>query len=398
MWSITSAAKEKFRKCHLLPIHESDEDWERSLQEAEEEGEDLIGRLKVELEEVKQELVQVLPSHFIPYVENGTLNQPTLPKNVREDYLRWISKCTKEFEQVLDVALEHTKQAVTFLPPAVQDVFMESLHDATIERIVRDDDTLHLYVNTDGGFSTKSLIHFMFEGVTSEETDTPIKIGQWFIYDELQKTADGFTFRVLFECPEAEWTINAKHIDAEYFYRPKPYTKLRDEEMLEETSLAEYAAMLNRENRYWFITPDVECVITSLSEKIAIENGSIELGQTEFVVTLGNDRYSYPLDQYNPIQFIYTDVYEDPYAHFNEPVPVDELEAAALGDDLELQARAWNTMYAYPSELKDIINTVLGKIEMTDENEMMLSVLVSHFYTEGILTEPMINKFRTVMD
>ncbi|WP_066307596.1 DUF4085 family protein [Bacillus sp. FJAT-29814] len=398
MWSITSAAKEKFRKCHLLPIHESDEDWERALQEAEEEGEDLIGRLKVELEEVKQELVQVVPSWFIPYVENGTLNQPTLPKDVREDYLQWMNESSKEFEQVLDAAFEHTQQALPFLSPAVQDVFMESLHDATIERMVRDEDTLHLYVNTDGGFSTKSLIHFSFEGVTSEETDTPIEIGQWLIYDELQKTDDGFAFRVLFECPDAEWTITAKHIDAEYFYRPKLYTRLRDEEKLEGTSLAEYAAMLNPEYRYWFITPDVECVITSLTENIAIENGSIELGQTEFVVTFGNNRYSYPLSQFNPIQFVYTDVYEDPYAHFNEPVPEDELEAAALGDNLELQARAWNTMYANSRELKDIINRVLGKIEITDENEMMISVMVSHFYTEGILTEAMVNKFRTVID
>ncbi|WP_227521546.1 DUF4085 domain-containing protein [Bacillus alkalisoli] len=32
---------------------------------------------------------------------------------------------------------------------------------------------LHLYVNTDGGFSAKALIHLIFKGITSEETDVP---------------------------------------------------------------------------------------------------------------------------------------------------------------------------------------------------------------------------------
>ena len=116
------------------------------------------------------------------------------------------------------------------------------------------------------------------------------------------------------------------------------------------------------------------------------------------VVTVGNDRFTYDLNEYNPIQFIYTDIYEDPYAHFNEPVPIEELEAAALNDDLELQVRAWNTLYANPKELAVIINHVLWKMEITEENEMMLSVYTSHFYKEEILTEAVIEKFRALID
>ena len=272
------------------------------------------------------------------------------------------------------------------------------MHDSTIERIEREGDTLHLYVNTDGGFSSKSLIHFVFKGVKSEVTDVPIQVGQWFIYDELQKTDDGFAFRVLFECPESQWTIAMKELDAQYFYRPKEFTILRDEDKLEDTSITEYIATLNSEYRYWFITPHVECAILSLSENIVIENGSIEFESNEMVVTVGNERFTYDLNEYNPIQFIYTDMYEDPYAHFNEPVPIEELEAAALNDDLELQVRAWNTLYANPKELADIINHVLWKMEITEENEMILSVYASHFYKEEILTEAVIEKFRTLID
>ena len=101
MWNLSKEVKEKFLKYNLLPIHESDQDWEFVQREAKEEGEDLHARLKAELEEVKKELLLVLPDCFIPYVENGTLNQPTLPRKVREDYLQWIRKADKEFEQIL---------------------------------------------------------------------------------------------------------------------------------------------------------------------------------------------------------------------------------------------------------------------------------------------------------
>ena len=240
MWNLSKEANEKFLTCNLLPIQESDHDWEIALREANEEGEDLIARLNEELQEVKEELLHVLPSRFIPYLKNSTLNQPTLPKSVREDYLKWMQEADKEFEQILDAAYENTIQAVTHLPSSVQDVFAESLHDSIIERIERDGDTLHLYVNTDGGFSSKALIHLIFKGVISEETDEPIQTGQWFIYNELQKTDDGFAFRVLFDCPESQWTITMKELDAQYYYRPKEYTRLRDEDKVKDTSITEY--------------------------------------------------------------------------------------------------------------------------------------------------------------
>ncbi|KHF41651.1 hypothetical protein [Halalkalibacter okhensis] len=41
--------------------------------------------------------------------------------------------------------------------------------------------------------------------------------------------------------------------------------------------------------------------------------------------------------------------------------------------------------YANPKELAAIINRVLSKIKITEENEMMVHVYVNHFYKEGIL-------------
>lgn len=400
MWNITKQAKENFLKRNLLPIHETDHEWEIVLREAKEEGEDLFTRLKEELEEVKTELLQILPSRFIPYVKDGTLNQPILPKAVRDDYLQWIQEGYKEFERILDAASDQTRQAIAYLPTAVQEIFAESLHDSVIERIEREKDRLHLYVNTDGGFSTKALIHFIFKAVTSEETDEPLQVGQWLIYDELQKTDDGFAFRVLFDCPEAEWTITMNDLDAEYFHRPKEFYKLLEDEKLEETSWTEYVGMLNSDQRYWFITPHMKATINALSENIELDNGMIDLGPDEMVVAVGDERFSYDLSEYNPIKFIYTDVYEeeDPHAQLIEPIPTEEIEAAIFSDDLEWQVRAWNTMYTNPTELADIINHILRKMELTEENEMLLSIYLSHFYDEGILQEAVIQKYRLLLE
>ena len=394
MWNISKEIKRNFAMCNLLPIHESDDEWEIALREAQEDGEDLISRLKEELEEVKEELLPILPSRLVPYLEDGTLNQPTLPKPVREDYIQWVNVATKKFEQILDAAYERKKQALPFLSPAVQDVFEDSLHDSVIQRIERCKDTLHLYVNTDGGFSSKAIIHFIFKGFTSEETDVPLEVGQWFIYDELQKTDGGFAYRVLFECPESQWTITMKDIEAVYFYRPKEFTRLRDEEKLEGMSIMEYIAMLNLDHDYWLITPHLEIPIQSFAgESIIIENGSIQFEQNEMVVTLENERFSYDISEHNPIEFLYTNVEEDPYAYLHETLSFDDMESALSSEDPALQALAWNTMYANPIELADIINRVLSKIEITDENEMMLSVLAEHFYKNGILIEEVKEKY-----
>ncbi|MFS0820235.1 DUF4085 family protein [Bacillus sp. 1P02SD] len=398
MWNLTKQAKEKFSSCNTLPIHESDEDWEFSLRQAEEDGEDLISRLKEELEEAKEVLLQILPDRFIPYVKNGTLNQPILPKSVRNDYLQWMRESDKEFEHILDSAHEQTANAVTFLSKEVQDVFEESLHDSTIDRIVREGDTLQLYINTDGGFSTKALIQFTFENVLAEEFKIPLEVGHWIIYYELQKTEDGFAFRVLFEGPDSEWTIFMRSLDACYYYRPSQYTTLHHEEKLEETPFEDYLAQLDPDYHYWLHTPHVTCAIQSLSEPITLENGKLEVTQNEVIVTIGNKSFTYDLEEVNPIQFIYTDIYKDPYAHLDEPLPMDEIEEAALCDNLELQVRAWNTMYANPLEFAEIINRVMTKMTITEENEMMASVYANHFYNEGILTKDVIEKYRSLIE
>ncbi|MDG5786154.1 DUF4085 family protein [Evansella sp. AB-P1] len=399
MWNISKNVKEKFTTCNLLPIHESDRDWEVALREANEEGEDLTARLKEELEEVKEKILHILPTRFIPYVENGTLNQPTLPKAVREDYLQWMKEADNEFEKILDNAYDQTMNAVSFLPSTVQDVFEENLHDSTIKRIQREGDVLHLYINTDGGFSSISLVHFTFQQIIAEESDNPIQVGQWLIYDELMKTEDGYAFRVLFDCPDTEWTITMKKLDANYYYRPTTFTRLLDIEMIDNTTLLEYFGQLNPNFRYFLITPDVTTLVKTFSDKsITIDKGSIKIEKNEMIVTVKDKQFIYNLAEYNPIDFIYTDVYEDPYGHLHDQIPIEKMEEAALSSDLELQVNALNTMYLNPQKSAHIINRVLKEVNITEENEQVIIHFVNHFYNKGILTEGVVEKYKTLLD
>lgn len=171
---------------------------------------------------------------------------------------------------------------------------------------------------------------------------------------------------------------------------------MREEEQLEEITLLEYIAMLDQDHSYWFITPHIECSITSLSEGMAIEGGTVEIEKEQVVVTVGGKQYTY--DNEAMKGYIYTDNDEEILHRYEEPLPFDEIEAAALGSDLERQVQAWNTMYANSEALQDVINHVLAKVKVTDENEMMIEVYVNHFYHEGILTEDVTALYQDLLE
>src|SRR5690606_13843011 len=137
MWNLTKEAWEKFLIGHSLVIPETDEEWSEIINEAKEEGENLLERLREELEEIKDDLLRFIPDRFIPYIEDGTINQPSLPKTIREDILKWQEQLNREFEQVLEAAAQNTQNAVRFLPEDVQEVFSESMHDAVLDRVER---------------------------------------------------------------------------------------------------------------------------------------------------------------------------------------------------------------------------------------------------------------------
>ncbi|MCA0970702.1 DUF4085 domain-containing protein [Halobacillus litoralis] len=212
MWNISQQAKDDFLIKVMLPIPESSEEWEELL----EEDDDALNSLRDELKEGKPLLKQTLPERFHPYLEEGSLVEPSLPDSVREDYLSFQRDAENEFNEVLQAAEEQTEKALPFLSEKARDVFSDSLHDAVIEEVNYETDALHMVLNMESGFSEKNTITLSFLGIQSQQAAQPLQVGQWLLYHELQKTEDGFAFRGLFDCPEVEWTVTIKGLEASY--------------------------------------------------------------------------------------------------------------------------------------------------------------------------------------
>ena len=148
----------------------------------------------------------------------------------------------------------------------------------------------------------------------------------------------------------------------------------------------------------WLITPHFLCRIKKLGIPVLLEDGKLEIKENKIVVKTGKKRFMYRFDEYRPIDFIYTDIYEEPDTDDLDPIPADELETAVFSNDLSLQVRAWNTMYANPKGLANMINHILENIAINDESEMTLSVFISHFHKKGILTKENEYKFRDFLE
>ncbi|WP_405100561.1 DUF4085 family protein [Oceanobacillus sp. FSL H7-0719] len=395
MWNLTLEAKETFEKSNLLLIHESDDEWEAVLREAKEEGVDIHGELRDELEEVKTELYQIVPKRFHPYIESGTLNQPDLPLSVREDYLSWIEEREEAFSQILTLASEQTEKAAEYLAGNVQRVFKEGFHDALIEKLERNRDCIMLKLEC-GGFSLMDRVYLQFHGVAEEISNEGLTAGETIVYDELQYINNMFHLRVLTD--ELEWTIVFKDVTADYYFRPGLYTQLALEEKLENMTLIEYLQQLNSEQTYWFITPDIEERMTFTDGQIVLEHGELEISGEAIRVIDKEQVYVYTFDEYYPAQFIYTDVYENPEENLEELLPENEIIPAIFGENISLQVQAWNSMYNEPEAYKEKINQVLAKVQQTEENEMFLSIYLERFSEYNVLNSSNSAKFKYLLE
>lgn len=377
VWHLTVEEKKKFERASLLPIQESNDDWEIAIQEAQEEGRDLAAELSEELEEVHEELLAVIPERFHTYVHDGTLNTPFLAKEVRDDYIGWIQEHERQFETMLERAAKGREAVMPFLSPTAQKVFQDSLHDGKIINIERSGNDLAVMLDMEGGFTPKAIIVLKFVNILHEEGKP--EIGSWYIYDELRKRDGKVAVRVIFDCPETQWTIECETIEADYYFRPASYF-----ERGEEVELRVYVNTLNPSYRYFFISDTIVPwdlkMPTTKADGLYIEGGKV----ADTVAGC--------------IEHIYCDTYEDPYAIFSIPIPAEELEEAALGDDLERRVRAFNTLYDNPVPNKDIINRIFRKIEFEEGNDMMISIMVNHFRELEVLDEANIQKFKDLLN
>ncbi|WP_413362636.1 DUF4085 family protein [Lysinibacillus sp. 3P01SB] len=377
VWHLTIEEKRKFERTSLLPIQESDDNWDIVIREAEEEGRNLDEELSAELQEIREELLTFLPQRFHPYIHNRTINTPLLAKDVRNDYIEWMHGQQRIFEMILEQAGQGREEVMPILTKNAQEIFQDSLHDGVIANIERSGNDVAIMLNMESGFTPKAMIVLRFINVWNEEGSP--EIGSWYIYDELRKVNGRVALRVIFDCPEMQWTIECETIEAAYYFRPASYF-----EREEGIGLQDYIESLNSSYRYAFISDS----ILPWDLKMPAEKADgLYIEEVKVAETAAEC-----------IERIYCDTYEDPYAVFSIPLPVEELEEAALGDDVERRVRAFNTLYDNPSPNKEIINRIFHKIIIHEENEMMVSIMVNHFKKIGILDEKNTKKFQNILD
>lgn len=337
-----------------------------------------------ELAMVKDELLQVLPERFIPYVEDSTINRPSLPEEVRQDFIQWQAQENAKFEELLGLTMIDFEEIKPKLEAKFAEVIEGGLHDAVITQIVDD----HIFINTEGGFTAKAFVILHLDNCTNRDGD--LQVGDTILYEETKLIDDQVALR--FITNRGEFTVQAAQIVADFYYRPMAYHELVANEVLPDVSAQTFINELDKTLEYVVIANNLALPITSFvvqgAELAQFDGGYIfKQGQAIFA-SINNELYEIAPNELEWLSQIYTTTYVDPYAIFSEPVPSDELPAALRSTDLSLIVRAWNTLYENPTGHETLINKALIELaeNVDNENNVMLDVYVAHFDALGIIT------------
>ena len=337
-----------------------------------------------ELATVKKDLLNVLPKRFIPYVEDGTINRPSLPEEVRQDFIEWQAQENTKFEELLGLTMIDFEEIKHQLEPKFAEVIEGGLHDAVITQIVDD----HIFINTEGGFTAKAFVILHLDNCASRDGD--LQVGDTILYEETKLIHDQVALR--FITNRGEFTVQATQIVADFYYRPMAYHELVANEVLPDVSAQTFINELDKTLEYVVIATNLALPITSFvvqgAELAQFDGGYIfKQGQAIFA-TIENELYELAPNELEWLSQIYTTTYVDPYAIFSEPVSSDDLPAALRSTDLSLIVRAWNTLYENPTGHETLINKALIELaeNVDNENNVMLDVYVAHFDALGIIT------------
>ncbi|MEK4177068.1 DUF4085 family protein [Aeribacillus sp. FSL K6-1305] len=419
---------DKMQKAHLLTIPESDEEWMDFIKSFEEDGEDVYDYLRQDLESIKDELLQTLPETFHPYILDGTINQPTLPKEVRDELIIWLKAKIEECEKVLDEANNHFEHIRENLPEELISILEDGLHDAELQYIHRDYDALRLTLNGEGSFSKGDAIVIEITGIKEEQSEIPLTPGMFWLYEEGDLNNKSFILSVLFDNPMTEWKVAAKQFSITHFYKTQIF---HHDQEFEKENHSRHKAKKERHSLPYKLPDQYASFVTALhegeaekmyflTEKEAIEidrflsleelklegsvipiavctNGNIVLHlETQKIFYLGANTEELAENFEKFLEGLYSKQFVDEMPLLSEPLPTEELESALFSEDLELIIRAWNTIVQEPEKHIPLIEKTLP-YSLQHENEEIQQigeVYMDHILSFNILSEQFINKLR----
>ena len=385
-WNLTKEAVERVQISHLLSVFEQDE--------SDRTEEDRV-YLEWQITTFKEPLMGVLPARFHPYIEDGSLNKPTLAQAVREDYLAWVQEEEQSFKQLVKEAYLCTKETLAGCSKSVQDVLSQNLHDSEVWKIERMDGNVSMTIRCDC-FTSMEVVVLVFEDVLGESSE----VGVYINHLELQKTNKGFAFRIICENNQ-EWTIEAKALHARSYFYPVAYGHLYNEGLLQHTTIDAYIKKLNPLEQYTLISKDIKSPITKLLDQapfIELEIGEVQIRQEGLFVVVNEQQNRLGDDVGVLFSHLFVDHYEDPFEIQRIPLPEEEIEAAIFGNNPILQVRAWHTLQGNPQHFSHIINRIFKKFEHTEQNQMTLLVYVKFFYKASVLTDDIIQKYKELIE
>ena len=410
---------ENMQDANVLVLPESDKEWADFIRSFEEEGEDVHTYLSDDLKQKKGLLLKLLPKEFHSFIEDGSINQPYLPKDVGIRLSAWLKGKQEEYEKVLEQARAHFDSICDQIPEGFVKLQENGLHDASILYIARIDDTIRLTLDGAGSFNAAAFIVLTFNKVDEDYSDFPLQEGQYWLYEEVDVHRSGAIFRVLLDRPMTQWSVVARDVTMEHYYKANSLPFWQEKEIIIGTSAEEIAEAKERlqvtlpqeyvellaEQNGGYLTHDLIATAGAMVDVGRLFSIAELVRNGEFVwisqnVALRFSKDSEPIVVYKSVgqiaenfkQFLERCVsteYVDEFAIYSVPLMDEELEPALLGEDLELMVRAWNTMYERPKDFVPLIEKgLLFLLVQKDENLLNMGTTYAYLFEDkGVFTE-----------
>ncbi|WAA11036.1 DUF4085 family protein [Fervidibacillus albus] len=417
---------EQMQLTGMITTFETDDEWEDFLQSFDSEK-DAFEYLRCELRDEKDRLLKALPETFHPYVHNGSINQPTLPEQIRKQLILWQKGLEEKVEKTMGDAHRHFQHLQKELPPSFVQLMEEGLHDAQITYIFRKDDYLRLTLNREGSFSNSAAVVLEFFEIQTENCDLPLSEGMYWLYEEVDLAKDGFKLGVLFE-PLCEWEIVAKEFQMTKYFRNEANFGFEEDEhgSKNECNVCDVEKRLNwkfpkafltflstfrsgKHNHPFVLLHDTELEIEtflSLDEYERKEDyipfAKCKDGVIAFhinsknIVYLNGVRQRVVAQNFESfLQNMYAKEWIDEMELTIQTVPLEELEDAIFSNQLELNVQAWNTVIQDPASHQQLIEKALiFYLKHEDEEKQMIGqVYFNHIEENHLLPKEILKRF-----
>ena len=384
---------------YLVHVVLMEEDWDEYEEELRGQvGEEVEGYLREQLEVAKEEMLVRWPEKFHPYILDGSINQKSLPREVRGQVAEWLFSFTDENPEADSYFASIQEKLPNEIAKLLSMRF--GLREAKIKYIYREGDSLRLTIDARFMRQVHGFV-VTFEGILFEKNHALLKEGmQWLKYEADITNEGKCSFSVLFLESLLEWTILASRVKLEILYRANysfdfvQKTKGATEEQLkrlrESTHLGssyKYLNLFYKQNGgepnhpYFFTRTAIERIVHLYPlEELKMENNRIELGVTEqglFVLCLQDEPVVYYETGGEVLQFA-TDLddflaqlmmkeYVDEEVLITETMKEEELDDALDSKNDLLIARAWNQMLQNPEKYTVFIEK--GIIRMVEKEQ-----------------------------